>query len=333
MTTGICATMGPTLAALLYRLRHKEPQAYDMIVRTVRLVAPFFDDFVLEPQALNEDKVRLEWRHRGSDAYFDASSLSDGSLRFIALATLLLQPTALQPPVILLDEPELGLHPYAITILCSLVKQCSVDKQIVLATQAPLIVDQSSPLIYLLPIASPAEPKSDALSRPGWPSGCRTTASESFGKKMNSAAVPSRRQSGRIAPDDSTARPCRGRDRGDVRQGVARASSPRAGICASRPALDGQRAQTKSAGRSQTMAFGLPGHREPTCAKTGVASRRPSSITTECRRPGRRHGLVGQRLRSKLHSGVRKPSRKSLPLRSATKWDRVSTRGDSSPTS
>ena len=125
---------GANLAALLYRLRHKEQASYDMIVRTVRLVAPFFDDFVLEPQALNEDKIRLEWRHRGSDAYFDTSSLSDGSLRFMALATLLLQPADLQPSVILLDEPELGLHPYAVTIFCSLVKQCSVDKQIVLAT-------------------------------------------------------------------------------------------------------------------------------------------------------------------------------------------------------
>ena len=72
---------GSNLAALLYRLRHKEQASYDMIVRTVRLVAPFFDDFVLEPQALNEDKIRLEWRHRESDAYFDTSSLSDGSLR------------------------------------------------------------------------------------------------------------------------------------------------------------------------------------------------------------------------------------------------------------
>ena len=114
-------------------------------MRTVRLVAPFFEDFVLEPQALNEDKIRLEWRHQGSDAYFDASSLSDGSLRFIALATLLLQPTALQPSVILLDEPELGLHPYAITLLCSLVKQCSSVKQIVLATQSPTLVDHFEP--------------------------------------------------------------------------------------------------------------------------------------------------------------------------------------------
>ena len=136
---------GSNLAALLYRLRHKEPTSYDMIVRTVRLVAPFFDDFVLEPQALNEDTIRLVWRHRGSDAFFGASSLSDGTLRFIALATLLLQPASLQPSVILLDEPELGLHPYAITVFCSLAKQCSVDKQIVLATQSPLIVDHFEP--------------------------------------------------------------------------------------------------------------------------------------------------------------------------------------------
>ena len=136
---------GSNLAAFLYRLGKKERASYDMIVRTVRLVAPFFDDFVLEPQALNEDKIRLQWRHRGSDAYFDASSLADGSLRFMALATLLLQPADLQPSVILLDEAELGLHPYAVTILCSLGKQCSENKQVVLATQSPLVVDHFEP--------------------------------------------------------------------------------------------------------------------------------------------------------------------------------------------
>ena len=133
---------GSNLAAFLYRLRQKEEAAYRMIVRTVRLVAPFFEDFVLKPQALNEDKIRLEWRHRGSDAYFDASSLSDGSLRFIALATLLLQPIELQPHVILLDEPELGLHPYAITLFGSLVRQCSLKRQIIVATQSPTLLDQ-----------------------------------------------------------------------------------------------------------------------------------------------------------------------------------------------
>ena len=136
---------GANLAAFLYFLSHKHEEAYDLIRRTVRLVAPFFDDFRLQPRALNEDRIRLEWRHLGSDAYFDASSLSDGTLRFIVLATLLLQPASLQPSVILLDEPELGLHPYAITMLASLVKQASVDTQVLFATQSTLLLDHFRP--------------------------------------------------------------------------------------------------------------------------------------------------------------------------------------------
>ena len=136
---------GSNLAAFLYYLHEKHGRSYDMIRRTVRLVAPFFDDFFLEPLALNEDTIRLEWRHRGSDDYFDVSSLSDGSLRFIALATLLLQPTELRPSVILLDEPELGLHPAAITIIASLIKQVSTETQIIVATQSPIFLDHFEP--------------------------------------------------------------------------------------------------------------------------------------------------------------------------------------------
>ena len=136
---------GSNLAAFLYLLRESYEEKYDMIRRTVRLAAPFLEDFVLEPLALNEDKIRLGWRHRGSDAYFDASSLSDGTLRFIALATLLLQPESLRPSVVLLDEPELGLHPYAITLLASLVKRVSTETQVVLATQSSLLLDHFRP--------------------------------------------------------------------------------------------------------------------------------------------------------------------------------------------
>ena len=136
---------GANLAAFLHLLRHKHEESYSLIRRTVQLVTPFFDDFVLEPQALNEDKIRLEWRHRGSDVYFDVSSLSDGSLRFIALSTLLLQPVELRPSVIILDEPELGLHPFAITTVASLIKQVSVETQVVLATQSPLLLDHFQP--------------------------------------------------------------------------------------------------------------------------------------------------------------------------------------------
>ena len=136
---------GENLASFLYRLKIKEHSAYNRIRETFRFVAPFFDDFLLEPQALNEQMIRLAWCHRTSDAHFDISTLSDGSLRFLALATLLIQPAHLRPSVILLDEPELGLHPRAITMLCSLIKSVSAETQVVLATQSPFVVDHFDP--------------------------------------------------------------------------------------------------------------------------------------------------------------------------------------------
>lgn len=136
---------GSNLSAFLFFLREKHASSYELIRKSVRRVAPFFDDFNLGPQRLNPETIRLEWRHVGSEDYFDASALSDGTLRFIALATLFLQPIALRPSVILVDEPELGLHPYAITMLASLVRQASVSTQVILSTQSPLLLDHFDP--------------------------------------------------------------------------------------------------------------------------------------------------------------------------------------------
>lgn len=136
---------GSNLAAFLYLLRERHKTSYEFIRSTVRQIAPFIDDFVLEPLALNENKIRLEWKHVGSDDYFDVSALSDGTLRFIALATLLLQPKSLRPSVILLDEPELGMHPAAIGLLAAMVKSVSVETQVILATQSPTLVDHFEP--------------------------------------------------------------------------------------------------------------------------------------------------------------------------------------------
>ena len=138
-------TDGANLAAFLFLLSKKHRAAYTQIQQTVRLAAPFFDDFALQPLELNEEKILLEWRHRAANGYFNSSSLSDGSLRFIALATLSLQPESLRPSVILLDKPELGLHPYAITLLASLLKQASHTSQIIVATQSPLLLDHFEP--------------------------------------------------------------------------------------------------------------------------------------------------------------------------------------------
>ena len=136
---------GANLAPFLHFLREKQEDSYRLIAGTVRQVAPFFRDFVLEPQRLNADKIRLEWKHQGTDAYFDASSLSDGTLRFMALATLFLQPKRYKPSVIVVDEPELGLHPYAITLLASLMKQASTDSQVIVSTQSSLLLDHFDP--------------------------------------------------------------------------------------------------------------------------------------------------------------------------------------------
>lgn len=136
---------GSNLAPFLYYLKQKQSAYYNQIVQTIQLVAPFFDDFVLEPSRLNPDKIRLEWREKDSppDTYFDASMLSDGTLRFMSLATLLLQPDL--PSTILIDEPELGLHPFAITILVGLLRSASTQTQVIVATQSTPLVNQLDP--------------------------------------------------------------------------------------------------------------------------------------------------------------------------------------------
>ena len=142
---GFLRTDGANLAPFLLQLKELHPISYDLIRRTVQQVAPFFDDFDLKPLQRKPDDIKLEWRHRGSDQYFDASSLSDGTLRFIALATLFLQPSKFKPSAILIDEPELGLHPYAIGLLASLIRSASVETQVIVSTQSSLLLDHFDP--------------------------------------------------------------------------------------------------------------------------------------------------------------------------------------------
>lgn len=133
------------LAAYLYLLQQKYPEDFSNITETVRMIAPFFHSFILRPSPLNTETIQLEWRHRNSENYFDASSLSDGTLRFICLTTLLLQPVLKLPKTILMDEPELGLHPAAIQLLASLLKSTSTRTQIIVSTQSVSLLNQMSP--------------------------------------------------------------------------------------------------------------------------------------------------------------------------------------------
>jgi predicted ATPase len=136
---------GGNLAAVLYRFKESEPAAYARIVSTIRQVAPFFGDFELEPDAKTPENIRLNWREKRIDQMFGPHQMSDGTLRAIALITLLLQPENNLPTVIVIDEPELGLHPYAIGVLASLVKKAAHHCQVILATQSPALLDEFEP--------------------------------------------------------------------------------------------------------------------------------------------------------------------------------------------
>lgn len=132
------------LAAFLYGIKNKKGGLpyYNRIIRYIQQVFPQFDDFVMQPTIHNEDYVNLDWKEKDNDNIFGAHQLSDGTIRFMALATLLLQPEDTMPSIIVLDEPELGLHPSAIDILAGMIKKASASAQIVVATQSPRLIDE-----------------------------------------------------------------------------------------------------------------------------------------------------------------------------------------------
>ncbi len=135
---------GGNLAAFLYWLQVNDEPSYRLIQETVQIVAPFFNDFKLRPMERSDDTVvQLEWEQKGSDYPFHPSQLSDGTLRFIALATALLQPHP--PATILIDEPELGLHPSALDVLASLIRQAVQRTQLIISTQSVSLVNSFDP--------------------------------------------------------------------------------------------------------------------------------------------------------------------------------------------
>lgn len=130
------------LAAFLYHLKEHYKNNYQRIIKSIKMVAPFFGDFLFRPYAGNPEKIQLEWMEVGEDIPFTSSALSDGTLRFICLATVLLQPENLMPATILIDEPELGLHPFAITLLGAMMKSTSLKHQIIASTQSVELVNE-----------------------------------------------------------------------------------------------------------------------------------------------------------------------------------------------
>jgi predicted ATPase len=133
---------GSNLPSFLYFLKLKHPLALNKITSVIKEIAPFFSEFILEPSRLNEEMIRLEWKAVDSSEYFNAHQLSDGTLRMICLVTLMLQPDP--PKTIIIDEPELGLHPKAIHLLANLIDKASKLSQVIISTQSVTLVNQFS---------------------------------------------------------------------------------------------------------------------------------------------------------------------------------------------
>lgn len=125
---------GSNLAAYLYALMQNDEKTFRLIEGVISSIAPYFKGFKLRPDVNNKENIRLEWEEKDTDMYLNGYSFSDGTLRFIALATLLLQSNP--PEIIIIDEPELGLHPAAINKLAELAKRASLKSQIILSTQS-----------------------------------------------------------------------------------------------------------------------------------------------------------------------------------------------------
>ncbi|WP_130735501.1 AAA family ATPase [Flavobacterium sp. J27] len=133
---------GSNLAAFLYNIYEKHKIVYNNIIKTIQSIAPYFSDFYFNPNT--ENLLRLQWKDKFSDTIYGATDLSDGTIRFIALTVLFLQPDL--PDTIIIDEPELGLHPAAIAKLAGMIKSVSLKKtQVIIATQSTDLISHFAP--------------------------------------------------------------------------------------------------------------------------------------------------------------------------------------------
>ena len=197
------------LAAVLYQLKMDNEAVYRRIVGTIHQVAPFFDDFDLEPTSAK--RIILNWRHRASDGVFGPDQLSDGTLRAICLIALLLQPKSDLPVLIVVDEPELGLHPYALNVIGSLFRAVSHHTQVLISTQSCTLLDSFEPedIVLLSETTKTKLRSSTGRMLKNFKNGLRIIHWGKSGKKMLSVE-------GRT--DGPTSCFCRGADGADICQ-------------------------------------------------------------------------------------------------------------------
>lgn len=136
---------GGNLAAFLYSMQQTHPKHYALILETFQTIVPYVSKLILRPDQLDRTKILLRWQDRNPDYEFGAHQMSDGSLRALALVTALLQPEETMPGIILLDEPELGLHPAGIAVVASLIGALSSKRQVIVSTQSPRFLAEFRP--------------------------------------------------------------------------------------------------------------------------------------------------------------------------------------------
>ena len=135
---------GRNLASVLYWLRENRHDDFRILRQTYRLSCPFLGGFFLNPYEFNEAQIELVWRDLHGRKC-GANTLSDASLRFLALVTILRTPEDLRPPILFLENPDLGLHPHAVSLLHSMISSYAVHTQVVLTTQNPYFLDHFDP--------------------------------------------------------------------------------------------------------------------------------------------------------------------------------------------
>lgn len=127
---------GENLYSALHNLRASH---YDTYERIAALLQQGFPDFGrIEFPVVGAGQVTLAWYDRGDKDPFYPNQLSEGTLRFLWLITTLLAPPS--PAVVLLDEPEVSLHPELLKLLAALLQDASQSGQIVVATHSPDLI-------------------------------------------------------------------------------------------------------------------------------------------------------------------------------------------------
>ena len=127
---------GEELVSCLFYLRETDRSRFELIEDSLRTAFPGFERLDFPPVAAGT--LALAWRERGFSKPLYMHQLSEGTLRFLWLATLLESPglTALT----LLDEPEVSLHPELLSLLADLLREASSRSQILVATHSDRLI-------------------------------------------------------------------------------------------------------------------------------------------------------------------------------------------------